>query len=112
MRKIEFISYEGKSPNFCSGKLTLRIDDKVYVTEHAIRPSIPFFVVHPDDYYSPEKYPTCENFWDMEISAVAMDKYVFIGTNEEMWLYMDEVEHIRALINNNIQQHRCCGGCS
>ena len=95
MRKIDFVSYEGKHPNFCSGKLTLRIDDKVYVTEHAIRPSIPFFVVHPDDYYSPEKYPTCENFWDMEI-----------------WLYMDEVEHIRALINNNIQQHRCCGGCS
>jgi hypothetical protein len=28
MNKIEFVSYNGKYPNFCSGKLVVKIDDK------------------------------------------------------------------------------------
>ena len=112
MRKIEFISYEGKYPNYCSGRLTLRVDGNVYVTEHAICPSISFFSIRPEDVYFPEKYPTSEDFWNIEISAIAVDKYIFIGTNDEMYFYKDEIEYIRSIVNENITQHRCCGGCS
>ena len=85
---VKFISYDGKYPNLCRGALTLDIDGRIYIFDHALSSG-----------------GTCsfDADWCPEVTQGAW------LVNLPIWAerYRDEIEY---LVEINIP-HGCCGGC-
>lgn len=85
--RVEFISYSGKYPNLCRGKLILSIDGNIVIFDGMCSGGSVWF----DDDWN-EHVETGP--WSIDIP--------------EKWIeYYDEIIEC---INSNIQ-HGCCGGC-
>lgn len=88
MKDIEFVSYNGKYPNLCSGVLTLRVDGEIRQFEWCLI-SGGCCDVYED---------LCKRGeWDIKDD-------VFSEFRE------NEKELIRVLVNKNVEKG-CCGGC-
>ena len=88
MKDIEFVSYNGKYPNLCSGVLTLRVDGQICQFDWCL--------------ISGGYCDVCEDLckhgeWDIKDDA-------FSEFTES------EKEFIRELVNKNVEKG-CCGGC-
>lgn len=92
---VEFISYDGKYPNLCSGTLALRIEGKV-VRFGWDKPLGYFWSSGGDCGYKPESY-------------VDYGKWI-INEDELPDEYKKYVDEIDKVFNNNVP-HGCCGGC-
>lgn len=86
--KIEFVSYDGKYPNLCSGTLTLKADNKFYRLKYALRSGgglgegyVPYF-----------------GAWDVDIDALP----------DELKDYHNDIVKC---VNENVE-YGCCGGCA
>ena len=88
MKDIEFVSYNGKYPNLCSGVLTLRVDGQIRQFDWCLI-SGGYCDVYED---------LCKiGEWDIKDG-------VFSDFTE------NEKELIRQLVNQNVRPG-CCGGC-
>lgn len=92
IRMVEFVNYDGRYPNLCSGVLTVRINGEIIsLPPHSLESG------------------GCVSFnkdWEEEITegAWTIDKY---RLPENLLPYVDEIEKIA---NDNIPWG-CCGGC-
>jgi hypothetical protein len=107
--KIEFISYDGKYPNLCRGKLVVKIDDKKISFGKTTR-------LYSND--KPADYP---RFWcsggtirykmDSDDSYATQSKWEFIGNESDyppnIWKLLPDILEI---MNENVE-YGCCGGC-
>ena len=96
---VEFVSYSGKYPCYCSGVLTLRIGEKEYRFGHS--------------YYNPENY---EDFW-VSGGHGNVDRYE--NPVKADWIFykealpkelQDRAEEIFYVFRENVAPG-CCGGC-
>lgn len=87
---VQFISYDGKYPNLCSGTLVFSVNDKEYSIKYGLVSGggINFF---EDNYY------VSSGPWSIEPSSFP----------EELKPYFEEITD---MINENIP-YGCCGGC-
>ena len=92
MRDIQFISYTGKYPNLCSGKLTISVDGDEITEDHCLISGgyIRSFV--DEDIVKGE--------WTVDF----LHKFYFMNFDDE------EKKLITDLVNANIP-FGCCGGC-
>ena len=102
MKEIEFISYDGKYPNLCSGTLKLKIDGK----EHTFL----YCLSSGGTDYSDEDWN-----WTVERGEWTFDpKFSIIdhgkSKSEDFNFTPEEIELINNLVNQNVEQG-CCGGC-
>jgi hypothetical protein len=87
MRKIEFVSYDGKYPNLCSGTLTIKVDGKK-MSDHCLRSG----------------------------GSVWFDKDWSEHVEDGPWgvtfegLTKEENDVLTELVNDNVRRG-CCGGC-
>lgn len=89
MNRVEFVSYDGKFPNLCSGKLVLRIDgEEIAFPEYCMRSG--GSVWFSDD-------------WDAHIESDPWS----VDVPEQ---YADLKKEIEDCVNENVE-HGCCGGC-
>lgn len=85
---IEFVSYDGKWPNLCSGELVLRIDGKERRLHRVLKSGgMCGFTEHWDGYV--EQGP-----WSVNLP-------------EDLLGYKEEIERV---VNKNVEWG-CCGGC-
>jgi hypothetical protein len=124
MAKVEFISYDGKYPNLCSGNLTLRIDGAVIrfakyssdgceiMEENGIVRAQKIIGATPGRYQpGPGTYIKLESGgsvsfgkdWDEHVT----DGPWGIDCSPDLEPYREE---IKRLVNDNVDQG-CCGGC-
>jgi hypothetical protein len=105
--KVKFVSYDGTYPNLCSGTLVMSVDNKEYkfgVEENLL----PIFwtstggIAHSDDY---------SDMWAIGGDwALDMDE-------DDLKDYPEEIRDIEIfkkmieLMNENIKEIPCCGGC-
>ena len=92
MRKIQFIGYDGKYPNLCSGTLKIKIDDKTYFLNGIL--SSGGCIV--GNLFNGEDLEVTTGEW-----TVDLDSY------PELQKYQKEITE---LVNENIP-YGCCGGC-
>jgi hypothetical protein len=95
---VEFISYTGDYPNLCTGKLTLKVDDKYYCFGY-------------DEPYN--------RFWRTTGSCSFNEDYSESEVSEGPWEINEDnlptelkqySKEILDLLNKNIP-YGCCGGC-
>lgn len=105
--KIKFISYDGAYPNLCSGTLVISVNNKKY--RFGIEKNLlPIFwvstggIAHSDDY---------SDMWAIGGDwALDMDE-------DDLKVYPEEIRNIEIfkkmieLMNENIKETPCCGGC-
>lgn len=92
IRNIEFVSYDGKWPCLCGGKLTLKVDGVEQTFEYCLcSGGICMCGLNDDDSV------VTEGDW-----TLTKDK--FSGFSDE------ELKVIAKLVNDNVP-HGCCGGC-
>lgn len=89
MSKVEFVSYDGKYPNLCSGALVLRIDGEITIFPEYCMSS--GGRVWFDDSWKGHVY---QDDWRVEVPV----KYRHLQ------------EEINKVVNNNVSRG-CCGGC-
>lgn len=82
--RVEFISYDGKYPNLCSGELVLKIDGDIVRWKYCMRSGGGLT----------EDYDTYEGEWSVDVP------------NE----YKHLKSEIESLVNCNVE-YGCCGGC-
>lgn len=100
MKKIEFVSYDGKYPNLCAGVLTLRIEDNEYTFGWHRGARYPqFWTAGGTARFDENWEPTLEN-----------GPYTFDYSEMPGWLTTEEKEYIGELFNSNVEWGRC-GGC-
>ena len=87
---IEFISYSGKYPTLCMGKLKFRVNGKLYTTSNLLSGGSVGFTEDGDAYI--EKGP-----WELPKGCLP----------KELVPYEKEIIE---MINENVE-HGCCGGC-
>jgi hypothetical protein len=107
--KIEFVSYDGKYPNFCDGKLVVKIDGKE-ISFGATK------IFEKDK--TPADYP---RFWcsggsihftrDYSDYNIEHGDWEMIGSEKdyppEIWKILPDVLNV---MNENVEGG-CCGGC-
>lgn len=102
-KHIEFVSYNGKFPNLCSGILCLRIDGEL----------VKFGSKYND------KTVNYDRFWESGGNCGFTNGYKESYTNTSEWIiaaddlpdkYKKYVNEIDEVFNENVQ-HGCCGGC-
>ena len=95
---IEFVSYDGKYPNLCSGTLTLRIDGQ-YVKFAEFDGDYDRFWCSGGCAYFNRNYDasTTTGPWEMEIEYLP----------DHLKMHAQELIDI---FNDNVT-HGCCGGC-
>jgi hypothetical protein len=86
--KIEFISYSGKFPNLCSGKLVISVNGTLYILKNVM---ITGGGCNYRENYIGHGPWSIDNFY----------------VPEEIKKYCKEIENI---VNNNVV-FGCCGGC-
>lgn len=89
MSKIEFVSYDGKYPNLCSGTLVLRIDGEI--------------TIFPEYCMSSGGCVWFDDNWAEHIDHG--DWWVEVPMK-----YRHLQEAINKVVNNNVSPG-CCGGC-
>ena len=89
---VEFVSYDGRYPNLCSGTLIIKVDGKTYSFEDAMR-SGGYICGGP------------HTDWDMW--AEYGDWQIDLREHPELEPYKEEIEKV---VNENVEQG-CCGGC-
>lgn len=94
MKDIQFVSYDGRWPNLCSGTLILSIDGKQHSFKYCLSSGGQCGFENGD--YSKE-YVT-EGPWS------------FSNYNDDIKFTDNEIVVIEHLINDNIP-FGCCGGC-
>lgn len=105
MKDIQFVSYDGKYPNLCSGNLELLIDGKKHIFDHILISGGCAGV----DLKTYEEY--CEegdwsiSFWDNNGKATITNL-----KDEEIVLTDEELNYLTRLVNENVPCG-CCGGC-
>lgn len=87
---VEFVSYDGKYPCLCMGTLTIKVDDKTYRFNHAMRSGGCLW--HDSD-------------WNYEVEYD--DWEVNLEEHPELESYKEEITRV---VNENVEQG-CCGGC-
>ena len=96
MREIEFVSYNGKYPNLCSGWLVLKVDGKEWSGYVQLFSGGQCYIdSHGDEVV--EQGP-----W--EVSKYEYDDLAKAGFSDE------EIDEIISLLNKNVEWG-CCGGC-
>lgn len=106
---VEFVSYSGRYPNFCSGVLVLRIDGLAYGFGHEVG-SYDFKTHKFKDH-------NCEPFWHSG-GGIQADKDCIDVRHEEWTINADEIPEefrkyaaeIDKVFNDNVPWG-CCGGC-
>ena len=115
MSKLEFVEYTGRYPNLCSGRLFVRIDDKLV--------SFGDYCLDEKGKTSDEGVPNYPGFWKSGGGIWGDDKGN-MGSAEAPWRLeirsFDEPEFPKAiravlpelikLFNDNVEPG-CCGGC-
>ncbi len=99
MRKIEFVSYDGKYPNLCSGTLILSVDGKEYSWRGPCLVS-GGEIIHDGNWNDIE---VITGPWGVDFD-MSPDQYDLNFTDEEMKFIVD-------LVNDNVDDYGCCGGC-
>lgn len=102
MRDIEFVSYDGKYPNLCSGTLTLKIDSEDHTFRYCL--SSGGRVYHDGNWN-----------WTVESGEWTFDpEYATIDNGEskleDLNFTPNEIKWINMIVNENVE-HGCCGGC-
>jgi len=87
---VEFVSYDGKWPCLCSGTLTIKVDGKTYMFNHAMVSG---------------GCVLCNEEWDMW--SVQGDWKINLEEHPELEPYKEEITRV---VNENVEQG-CCGGC-
>lgn len=99
-QEIKFISYDGKYPNLCSGKLTLEIDGETVTFGHDRCDYYSFWRSGGSCHFTDFDYTNNiinEGEWELD-EAELPEKYKNIG------------EELIKVFNDNVI-HGCCGGC-
>ena len=95
MRNIQFISYDGKYPNLCKGKLTLKV-------ENDIVDFIDILETNGRSYFDNKWEPHIEKGqWYLCSDDIELNSFNFS---------YEEINLIEKLINENVELG-CCGGC-
>lgn len=89
MRNIEFVSYDGKYPNLCSGTLKLRVDGKIWQKSHCL--------ISGGRCSWEDEDQNIRGPWD--ISSYDFNDFT-----------VEEQVEIQRLVNDNVEWG-CCGGC-
>lgn len=110
---VEFVSYDGKYPNLCSGVLVLKIDGEEVRFGHNYLVS---------NYLVSRSWETDGNydaFWSSGGSCYFSHDYSESGVNHGRWeididripdKYKDYYLEIEEVFNDNVD-YGCCGGC-
>lgn len=102
-KHVEFVSYNGKWPNLCSGILCLKIDGEL----------VKFGSKYKDETVNYER------FWESGGSCGFTNGYKESYTNKSEWIieedelpdqYKKYVNEIDEVFNANVS-YGCCGGC-
>ena len=99
MRDIEFVSYDGKYPNLCSGTLVLKIDGEDHSFRNALQSG--GMVTHDGKY---NHWSVYHDEWDFH------PENDFSEENQDIIFTEAEKKWIKMLINENVEWG-CCGGC-
>lgn len=91
MRNIEFVSYDGKYPNLCSGTLTLCVDGNLWSESMCL-------------------FPGGECLWDSAAEEEIVDQGPWESLTLEKHFSDEEVREILRLVNEHVEWG-CCGGC-
>ena len=108
MKDIEFVSYDGKYPNLCSGNLILNIDGTEYSFSHVLSSG--------GSCWFSNDYSDCgvnHGPWSMSAFEKEPGKFILEGYGDDsnkITFTEDEIEFITMLVNENVT-HGCCGGC-
>lgn len=87
---VEFVSYNGKYPNLCSGTLVIRVNRKEYAISYLCSGGSVSF----------------DEDWNLTVEEGrwTIDEYYL---PEEIKQYKEEIEDV---VNDNVE-YGCCGGC-
>ena len=102
MRDIEFVSYDGKYPNLCSGTLVLKIDGQDHSFKRCLHSGGE--VYHDDNW----NWTVNHGDWEFDPEDATIDngktklKDINFSPSEIKWINM--------IVNENVE-HGCCGGC-
>ena len=96
MRKIEFVSYDGKYPNLCSGVLTLKVDGEEYSWNHCLG--------------SGGRIEHDGNWNDIQIHTGPWEVHLDYDDLHHLNFTEEEINLITDLVNENVEPG-CCGGC-
>ena len=102
MKEIEFVSYDGKYPNLCSGTLKLKIDGKEHTFLYCLNSG---GAVYSDEDWN-WRVEQGEWTFDPQISIIDHGK----SKSEDFNFTPEEIGLINDLVNENVEQG-CCGGC-
>ena len=112
MKKLEFVEYTGGYPNLCSGRLFVKIDDKLV--------SFGNYCLGEKGKTDDTNVPVYKSFW-VSGGSVSFDddwdEHVTEGDWEACWKEKNYPKEIAKLLprllelfNENVP-HGCCGGC-
>ena len=122
---VEFISYDGEYPCLCSGTLLVKIDGQQYAfgleNDTFSKTNIKDEYKHPIFWTSSGGIAHSEDYSDMWAigGCWVLDTYLSSDKEEEEFLkdYPEEIRDIEIfeemiiLMNENIEEIPCCGGC-
>lgn len=91
---VEFVSYDGKYPNLCSGLLVIKVNGKLYELRH--------FLSSCGKCYFNDDGNEIVTKGDWEISEYMLETYC-----PELIPFKEEIEKV---VNENVEKG-CCGGC-
>lgn len=91
---VEFVSYDGRYPNFCSGELVLVVNGMTHYFS-------PRYYYHQDESHH-------KSFWSKSwLDKESEWETDCLELSELLRPYACEIDRI---FNDNVE-HRCCGGC-
>lgn len=91
---IEFVSYDGKYPNLCSGTLKITMDGKLYELKHCLTSG--GSIIRTDD----GGLDATDGPWSVDLWH----------DEEKFPELLPHVKEIEDLVNENVRCG-CCGGC-
>ena len=109
MSKVKFISYDGKYPNLCRGKLIVEIEGKRVEFESygdEVEGTYPAF-------WETGGYITTNRKWHMTAHEAPWELnnvYNFNEDNKYPDFIMDNLNELIKVFNENVE-YGCCGGC-
>ena len=95
---VKFISYDGKYPNLCSGRLVLEIDGEIARFSYETRKDYEPFWRSGGSCTRRNNYRRIRDAWEIEYDNLP-DKFK---------KYANEID---AVFNQNVE-YGCCGGCA
>jgi hypothetical protein len=91
---VEFVSYDGKYPCLCFGKLELKVDGEVWIFSNLAVDHSPFWHSGGTCNY---RVGTTQDEWIIDRDELP----------EELKIYAEEIDEV---FNTNVP-YGCCGGC-